>query len=149
MTIQDNQSLESVFIAPPENKKWQVKSARKAMEKESASLASLLSGSGEKCLLVAHDMDMYSHLVVVTDRRTFQFKRGRVQKELAHSDVAATSLKAHPNDYILVIIESYSSRLDYSPQDSMRFTKILMPHVATPRIGQAICSVIDQLAGLT
>ena len=72
MTIQDNQSLQSVFIAPPEEKRWQSKAARKALEKESPSLLSLLNNSSENCLLVAHDQESWSSLVVVTDRRTFQ-----------------------------------------------------------------------------
>jgi hypothetical protein len=146
ISAQVSPALANAFIAPPENMRYLHKSAHKELNKEAAALSALLADTGEQCLVIALDTSMNSNLVVVTDRRTFQYKRGSVRKEMAHSDVAKTTIGVLPNQDILVEIESHSSRLDYAPNDVDRFQKILMPHVATPRIAQVITAHIDRLA---
>lgn len=136
--------LAAVFASPPEHNRSQRKWAEKALAKESQSIMTLLRGTGETCLAVAHDHGMDSNVIVVTNRRTFQMKRGRVRKELAHSAVAETKIGTMPSGDTMVMIESHEARRDYSPSDPMRTNKIIYAEVATPGIAQAIYSPIDQ-----
>jgi hypothetical protein len=140
---QSDPSLLAVFAAPPDNKKYLLSSAQKTLAKESDGIMAILKGTGETCLVVAHDINDNA-ILVVTDRRTFTIKRSRIQQELSHQEVAETILGAMPNGNMLVVIESYASRLDYSPNDPMRFEKIISAEVATPRIGNIICTHIDK-----
>lgn len=140
---QSDPALLAVFAAPPDNKKYLQSSAQKRLAKESDGIMAVLKSTGETCLVVAHD-SADDAMLVVTDRRTFTFKRGRIQKEYSHQEVAETTLGAMPNGNMLVQIESQASRLDYSPTDVMRFSAIIQIQVATPRIANIICGHIDK-----
>lgn len=140
---QSDPSLLVVFAAPPDNKKYLLSSAQKILTKESDGIMATLKSTGETCLVVAHDIHDNA-ILVVTDRRTFTIKHSRIRYELRHQEVAETILKVMPNENMLVQIESYASRLDYSPNDPMRFEKIILVEVATPRIGNIICTHIDK-----
>ncbi len=140
---QSDPSLLAVFAAPPDNKKYLLSSAQKTLAKESDGIMDILKVTGETCLVVAHDIN-YNAILVVTNRRTFTIKRSRIQMELSHQEVAETKLFVKPNENMLVAIESHASRLDYSPNDPMRFEKIIQIEVATPRIGNIICGQIDK-----
>lgn len=68
--------LVAVFSEPPENKKYPRKLANKTLDKESASIMATLRESGETPVRVVHDFQGGS-MIVVTDRRTFEIKRGK------------------------------------------------------------------------
>lgn len=140
---QSDPLLLAVFAAPPDNKKYLLSSAQKTLAKESDGIMTILKGTGETCLAVAHDI--YDNAILVaTDRRTFTIKRSRIQMELSHQEVAKTTLLVRPNGNMLVVIESHASLLDYSPNDPMRYEKIIQIEVATPRIANIICGHIDK-----
>jgi len=133
-----------VLTAPdPARDKAGYKAAAKAVSNESGAILANTSSAGDAPLAIAYD-SFNNEVLVVTDRRSFTIKRGKIKKELAHSEVAETKLGSLPNGKILVIIESHESRLDFSPNDPMRFSKIIQVQVSTPRIGNVICAHIDQ-----
>ena len=82
-------------------------------------------------------------LLLVTDRRSVELKKGVIQKQLWHREVEVTRLFTMANGSTMVSVESEASRLDFSPTDPMRYTKIIHVEVATPRVANAICKYID------
>lgn len=139
-----NPKIESVLALPPD--KRQAKQATKAVEKESASITAVM-GTQETPLLVAHNSGLDNDVLVVTDQRSFTIKRGKVRRELAHHEVHSTRLAVMPRGTILVGIDSHVSVLDYAPNDSKRFMHIVQVEVATPRIANMICALIDARLG--
>jgi hypothetical protein len=85
--------------------------------------------------------------VVVTDKRVFLITKGKVTHSMTFAEIAETKLSSAINNKIHVGIEPIVSQQDFSPNDSMRFAHIMGVDVATPRIGNAICSIIDQRIG--
>ncbi|MGH4017760.1 MAG: hypothetical protein ACREQV_08045 [Candidatus Binatia bacterium] len=141
-------TLAAVFASPPEHDRTQRRWAEKALSKEADALMAILGSSGETPLVVAQDTSVIGgNVIVVTDRRTFQLKRGKIRKELPHSEIAETKLGATSSGSTLVTIESVASQQDYAPNDTARFSQIVLAEVATPRIGNTICGHIDRIIG--
>ena len=138
--------LVGVFAFPPDNPSYRKREAEKALTRESSAVMAILGGSGETCLIAAHDA-ANNTLVVVTDQQTFTVKQGSIRQQLRHDQVAGTRITSAINQNIGVWIESHESRLDYAPDDVMRYSKIIHVDVATPQIANAICAEIDHRLG--
>jgi hypothetical protein len=142
-----NPKLLTLFVPPPDNKKSLKKWAYKELAKESDGILAILRDSGEECQVLAHDTGTNSNMIVVTDRRTFQVKRGKIRKAFAHSEVELTKLLSTPDSGdggMLVEVETYAYRRDYSPQDLKRYEAMILAKVATPGVANAVCAHIDK-----
>lgn len=140
--------LVAVFAAPPEHERAARRQAEKALAKESDAIVRIISEADEEPLVIAYDSgSLGSSIVVITNRRSFQIKGGRIRKELAHGEVAETKLGRMPSGRMLVTIESIAAQQDYRPTDPMRFTKIVQVEVDTPRIANLICGQVDRIIG--
>lgn len=81
----------------------------------------------------------------MTDSRSFVIKRGKIDMQLQHSEVAETRLGSSPSNGVKRTIVSHASLQDFSPNDPRRYSQIILSELATPRIGNAICSQIDNV----
>lgn len=140
-------AVDRAFLRPPDHDKSRQRSAVRAVASESKSIAASLE-PGEKLLAVAHDggpLSTSGGVLAVTNRRSFVTKHGKVSYQVRHSEVAETDLRASPSNDVVLKIVSHASLQDYGPNDPMRYSKMIMVNVATPRIGNAICSHIDNI----
>lgn len=137
-----DRELEAVLVSSPGKAR---EMAVKCLAKNQAGIRSSLE-PGEKPLCIARYMGSMGgdRMLVVTDRRSADFKKGSVAQQLRHGDVAETTLASMSNGDTLLQIESNASRLDYRPNDPMRFEKIIQVQIGTPREAQAICAAIDR-----
>lgn len=129
-------SLTAVFVAPPVGDQAEQIRAAKELAKESDGILAVLSSTGETCLAVACATSMEPVVVVVTDRRTFTTKRGRIRREIRHHDVADVSVGNFTNEGVLVTIEPKSPGGSLRPEQGMQLL------VASPKIGDVIRSHI-------
>jgi hypothetical protein len=134
-------------MLPPDHEKYRLKVARKTIARESAAI--MRETAGENILLVAHSSALGSgdQAFVATESRVFTIRKGVVARSFFYAEIAETTLGAMPNGGTFVSIDSIASRQDYAPNDSRRFSQILQLEVATPRIGNAVCAVIDERIG--
>ena len=94
--------LSAVYQWPLPEEKTYVRHAKKGLDKEGEGVAWLLVSTGETPIVAANARD---GLAVVTDRRTIEVKRGKIQYEVAHANVRQTRLMKHPGLGSFVIIE--------------------------------------------
>jgi hypothetical protein len=140
-SVQVDPAFEACIVSTTDHGK---KAALKVLGKNAAGLRAMLRND-EVLLSARYHMDgVKDSLFVVTNQRSAILRKDTVRRQLAHSDVAETKIGTLPNRRMLVTVESHESRLDYAPNDPMRFEKIMQLEVETPREAQAICAVIDQ-----
>lgn len=134
--------LASVVIASTEDVR---RLTLKCLSNSQGAIQSSLE-TGERPVCIAWHMGSLGGdmLIVVTNRRSMDVKKRSIVKQLRHEDVAETSLGTLPNGDTNVQIASESSRLDYRPNDPMRFEQIIQFSVRTPRVANRICAAIDQ-----
>ena len=140
------QQVQQAFEPPPPDEKSQRRSAERDFGKEADAIGKILSGSGEIPLVIAQDTAFNTRVVVVTDRRAFQIKGGKIRRELAHSEVQLTKLRPL-FDGTLVIVESFMANQDLRPDDPRREEHILKVKVATPSIADLSRGHIDRITG--
>lgn len=101
---------------------------------------------GEQPICIAYYMGSAggNNILLVTDRRSIEVKKGKFRRQLRHAEVGGTTLGHMPNGDTLVQIESSTARLDYGPNDPERFEHIIQIQVGTPRVANAICAAVDQ-----
>lgn len=138
--------MQEAFQPPPQDGKSHRRSAERDFKKEADAISAILAASGEVPLIIAQDTAFNTRVVVVTDRRTFQIKAGKVRMELAHSQVQLTRLRPL-FDGTLVIVESVVANQDFRPDDPRREEHILQVKVATAEIADLICGHINRLIG--
>lgn len=119
------------------------KADTKVLAKNESAIANELS-QGEDPLVVAADWNSASGgVIVVTDRRSLLFRKGRVDRQLRHDEVHSTTIGTMPSGDMLVHIQSETAMLDYAPNDAARYKHIIQVRVGTPRAAQMICAAVD------
>lgn len=138
--------VRQAFQPPPPQQKSQRRSAERDFGKEAQAIGRILAARGEVPLAIAQDTAFNTRVVVVTDKRTFQIKGGKIRMELAHSQVQLTRLRPL-FDGVLVIVESFTANQDFQPADPRRDEHILQAKVATPDLADLIRGQIDRMIG--
>lgn len=138
--------VQQAFEPPPPQERSQRRSAERDFGKEAEAIGRILAASGETPLVIAQDTAFDTRVVVVTDKRAFQIKGGKIRMELAHSQVQLTRLRPL-FDGVLVIVESFAANQDYQPTDPRRDEHILQAKVATPDIADLVRGQIDRIIG--
>lgn len=95
---------------------------------------------GETILVSAGSLD---GLLLITDRRSILLRKTKIDKQFRHGEIAETRIFTTETK-VFVAIESTSARLDFNPNDPMRFTKIIQVEVSTPRVANQVCAAVDQ-----
>ncbi|MEO7262834.1 MAG: TerD family protein [Jatrophihabitantaceae bacterium] len=140
------QQVQEAFQPPPPDEKSRRRSAERDFGKEADAIGRIVAASGEIPLVIAQDTALDTRVVVVTDKRAFQIKGGKIRRELAHSQVQFTRLRPL-FDGTLVIVESFAANRDFQPTDARREEHILQAKVATPEIADLIRGHIDWISG--
>jgi hypothetical protein len=131
---------ERLLVTSDKNRKQDTK----ILAKNEQGIAAELHGKDEDLLVMAADWSSVSGgVLVVTDRRSIAFRKGKIDRQLAHAETHDTWIGAKPNGGILVEIRSKTAVLDYSPNDPQRYRHIIQSSVGTPRAGQMICAAVD------
>jgi hypothetical protein len=138
--------LYDAFVGPPESRDFNKATGIVARDGD-AILGELRLSAGEAVDVVALCVEsgaVSPGAIVVTNWRTFVFRKGKVRKQYRHSEVAETVILQKKYTGMLVQIISQTAKLDYNPNDPSWFSHVLQVEVSTPRIAQAICSSVDQ-----
>jgi hypothetical protein len=131
---------EQLLVTADKNRKQDTR----ILAKNEHGIAAELQGKDEDLLVLAVDWSSVSGgMLVVTDRRSIAFRKGRIDRQLAHGEIHDTWIGTKPNGGILVEIRSKTAILDYSPNDPQRYRHIIQSSVGTPRAGQMICAAVD------
>jgi hypothetical protein len=85
--------LAAVYQWPPPDENSFLRQAKKDLENEGPGVVQLLNQTGETPPLVAGTGS--DGLAVVTDKRTIDIRRGKIRREIVHSDVRQTRLMKH------------------------------------------------------
>lgn len=94
------------------------------------------------------DPEIFGHILVITNRRLLNFKKGRLDSSLQQRDVGHTRLFNQPNGGFLVAVETREGMM--YPDDDMRHfdaSRYLAVQVDEPQLGQGVCSIVDAING--
>ena|SRR5579859_1861144 len=140
--------LVAVFAFPPDEPSYRKRDAEKALTRESSAIMAILGTTGETALIAAHDA-AHNRVLVVTDQRTFVVKRGAIEQEKRHNQVAETTIHDGTGRIgnMYVTIFDLESRMTYGPNSEGSFRNCIGAEVATYRTANAICNLIDERKG--
>ena len=140
--------LVAVFAFPPDEPSYRKKDAEKALARESSAIVAILNATGETALIAAHDAAS-NRVLVVTDQRTFLVKRGVIDQEKRHSQVAETKIHDGTGRIgnMRITIFDLEARMTYGPNSEGSFRNCIGAEVATYRTANAICTLIDERMG--
>ena len=127
-----------------------LKQANVALSKNQVAIKSDLSASGEELLMLAAGTTsaaMSPGILVITNQSSAFYVKGKLSKRIPHSEVHSTRLLQRQVGGMLVVIQTFTSELDYQPNDLDRYGHLLQVEVATQRPAQAICATIDGITG--
>lgn len=99
----------------------------------------------EPLTLLAHDISpsqVGARVIAVTDRGVAALTRKRVDRYFTFGEIAETKLLRHAQG-IIVVIETYSARNDFLPDDLRRYEHLVQFFTATPGSANRVCAAID------
>ncbi len=137
--------LVAVFAFPPDNPGYRKRDAEKALTRESSAIMAILDASGETALIAAHDA-AHNRVLVVTDQRTFVVKRGAIEQEKRHNQVAKTTIHDGTGRIgnMHITIFDLESMMTFGPNSEGSFRNCIGAEVATYQTANAICNLIDE-----
>lgn len=108
----------------------------------------ILDASGDTALIAAHDA-AHNRVLVVTDKRAFVVKRGTIEQERRHNQVAKTTIHDGTGGIgnMYVAIFDLESQMTFGPNSEGSFRNCIAAEVATYRTANAICNLIDERMG--
>lgn len=142
-------SLQKMVIN--ENKRGLQKTLKLLSKNQLAILASIEAGETVAAIL-GHggwDPEIFGHVLVITNHRLLNFKKGRIDGSLQQSDVGRTRLFNQPNGGFMVTIETHVGMM-YPDNDMRHFESscYLAVTVDDPQLARGVCSIIDAINGL-
>lgn len=95
------------------------------------------------------DPEIFDHVLVITNRRLLNFKKGRLDGSLQQSDVGRTRLFNQPNHGFLVAVETREGMM-YADDDMRHFdaSRYMAVQVDEPQLARGVCSIVDAINGL-
>jgi hypothetical protein len=142
-----------------ENERGLQKTLKLLSKNQVAILASIEDGE-TVAAIVGHGgaiPQLFSYVLVITNRRLLNFKKGRLDGSLQQSDVGRTRLfnptssnTASAQGAFLVAIETHEGMM-YPDGDIRHFepSRYLGIQLDDPRLARGVCAIIDAINGLT
>ena len=130
-----------------------LKKTLKLLSKNQLAIAASIEDGETVAAVLGHggwDPEIFSHVLLITNRRLLNFKKGQLESSLQQIDVGRTRVFNQPNHGFLVSIETHEGMM-YADDDMRHFddSRYIGVKLDEPQLAQGVCTIIDAINGLT